>query len=93
MVGGGSAIMDFAGAMDGAAFPQQAFGQRGLAGIDVGNDAQLRQRLVGMICRVFKRCVFLKGIASKQGWGGEAPDRLLHSWRDTRAIRIRGGSS
>ena len=38
---GGGAIVDFTDAMDLAGFPQQAFGQRGFAGVDVGNDAKV----------------------------------------------------
>jgi hypothetical protein len=40
-IGGRVAVVHFADAVDLAAFPQQAFGQRGLAGVDVGNDAKV----------------------------------------------------
>lgn len=40
-VGGRVAVVYFADAVDLAAFPQQAFGQRRLAGVDVGNDAKV----------------------------------------------------
>lgn len=40
-IGGRVAVVHFTDAVDLAAFPQQAFGQRGLAGVDVGNDAKV----------------------------------------------------
>ncbi|MNT25684.1 hypothetical protein D3C72_1612150 [compost metagenome] len=40
-IGGGRAVMDFADTADLAGLPQQSFGERGLAGVDVGDDAQV----------------------------------------------------
>jgi hypothetical protein len=40
--------VDFADAMDLAGFPQQAFGERGLAGVDVGNDAEVAPEVMGL---------------------------------------------
>jgi hypothetical protein len=40
--------VDFADAMDLAGFPQQAFGEGGFAGVNMGNDAEVAPEVLGL---------------------------------------------
>jgi len=73
-VGGGRAIMDFADAMDLAGFLQQALGERGLAGVDVGNDAEVAPKVLGLgVHKKGSRCCQHQGAARRRWLTGVRP--------------------